>query len=71
MQSELLEATRLGNTEKVRQLIQNGLDVNFSTHEGTPLMAASISGGTEVVSWEAFGGYSHHFLCACSAGLGG
>ena len=49
MQSELLEAARLGNTERVRQLLQNGADVNLSTHEGTPLMAASLSGSAELV----------------------
>ena len=49
MQSELVQATRLGNIERVQQLLQDGADVNSGTDAGTPLTAASLAGRPELV----------------------
>jgi ankyrin repeat protein len=46
---ELISAIEEGRIRKVKELIQNGCDVNFQVEEGTPLMIAASLGNLEMV----------------------
>ncbi len=47
----LLTAAKNDQLEVVKYLIENGININFTQTEYTPLMLASISGHLEMVEW--------------------